>query len=270
MFREFVSNAFRGGVHRWIMVYIVIGMILIFPVYFLGQLGSKAWYQLPANPAHFVNKELIRSDYLVKNDKILKFDEVGTADLLGDQKMLYTFANNQSNKNFGYDPFVYKAQVLDENGKILSETTDSTYILPGEASFISTYSDNPLASDLKIIQLPQSKQVQYNPLTNPLLKKVQLDIRDSSVTELDQSNLNLKASIKNINNFQINKIDLILIIRDSQDGIVGAKNFSFNNLGPGDERSVELPYPKPKDKNALNIDVRYSVNFLDSDNIRVP
>ena len=270
MFREFITNAFRGGVHRWIMVYVVAGLILIFPFYILGQLGSKAWFQLPANPSHFVNRELVRKDYLTKNDGTLKFDEVGVADLLGDQKMLYTFANNQGNKNFGYDPFVYKVQVLDENGKILNESTESTYILPGEATFISTYSDDPAATNLKIIQQPQTKQIQYNPLSNPFLRKVQLDVRDSSVTELDQSNLSLKASIKNTNNLKINKIDIILIIRDSQDGIVGAKNFSFNNLGPGDERAVDLIYPKPKNKNALNIDVRYSVNFLDSQNIQVP
>ncbi len=270
MFREFITNAFRGGVHRWVFVYIVIALILIFPAFLVGQLGSKAWYQLPANPTHFVNKELIRKDYLAKNDGTIKFDEVGVADLLGDQKMLYTFANNQGNKNFGYDPFVYKIQVLDDNGKILNESTESTYILPGEATFISTYSDNPAATNLRITEQPQTKQVQYNPLSNPFLKKVQLDVRDSSVTELDQSNLSLKASIKNTNNLQINKIDVILIVRDSQDGIVGAKNFSFNNLGPGDERAIELPYPKPKDKNALNIDVRYTVNYLDSTNIRLP
>lgn len=270
MFREFLSNTFRGGVHRWIFIYLIVGLILIFPFYLLGQLGSRLWYQLPANPAHFVNKELINKDYLTKNDGSLKFDEVGVSELLGDQKLLYTFANNQGNKNFGYDPFVYKAQVLDENGKILSESTESTYILPGEASFISTYSDNPAAVNLKIIQLPQTKQIQYNPLANPLLKKIQLDVRDSSVTELDQSNLSLKASFKNINKLQINKIDAILIVRDSQDGIVGAKNFSFNNLVPGEERAIDLQYPKPKDKNAISIDVRYSVNYLNKENILAP
>jgi hypothetical protein len=269
MFRQFVSNAFRGGVHRWIFVYIVVGLILILPFYFIGQFASKGWYQLPANPAHFVNKDLVNKNYTTKNDGTIKFDEVGVSELLGEQKLLYTFAINQGNKNFGYDPFVYKAQVLDENGKVLSESTESTYILPNDATFISAYSNDPKASNLKIIQLPDSKQVQYNPLANPLLKKIQLDVRDASVVELDQSNLSLRASIKNINNIQIGKVDVILIIRDSQDGIVGAKNFSFNNLGPNDERDIELEYPKPKDKNAVSLDVRYSVNYLDENNIQV-
>jgi hypothetical protein len=270
MFREFIINTFRGGVHRWIFIYIVVGLALIYPFNLLGQSASKLWFKIPYNPGHFVNTDIIKKDYLVKNDNILKFDEVGTSELLGDQKLLYTYANNQTNKNFGYDPFVYKAQVLDENGKILNESTERTYILPGEASFISAYSEDPNATSLKIIQLPETKQIQYNPIANPLLRKVLLDIRDTTLIDLDQSNLTLKASLKNMENIQIKKIDVVLLIRDSQDGIVGAKSFSFNNLGPLEERSIELIYPKPKDRNATNLDVRYSINYLDPENLRVP
>jgi hypothetical protein len=270
MIREFIVNAFRGGVHRWIFIYIVICLILIFPFYFFGQTASKLWYNIPYNSAHFVNKDLIKKDYMVQNDKTIKFDEVGTSELLGDQKLLYTFANNQSDKSFGYDPFVYKAQILDEDGKILSESTEKTYILPGEATFISAYSEDPTASNLKIIQLPETRQIRYNPVANPLLRKITLDVRDARITDSDQSNLTLKASLKNIENVQIKKIDVVLIVRDSQDGIVGAKKFSFNNLAPQEERSIELIYPKPKNKNAANLDVRYLVNFLDPENIRVP
>jgi hypothetical protein len=270
MFRDFIINAFRGGIHRWIFVYTIIGLILIFPFYILGQSASKLWYNIPFNPVHFVSKDLIKKDYLAKNDSTVKFDEVGMSDLLGNQKLLYTFVNNQNNKNFGYDPFVYKAQVLDEAGKILSESTEKTYILPGEASFISTYSEDPNAANLKIIQLPETKQIKYNPVANPLLHKIILDVRDARIIDLDQSNITLKASLKNVENIQIKKIDVVLIVRDSQDGIVGAKNFSFNNLGPQEERSIELIYPKPKDKNATNLDVRYSINFLDPESIKVP
>jgi hypothetical protein len=270
MFREFIINTFRGGVHRWVFVYIVIGLILIFPFYILGQNASKLWFNVPFNSARFVNKDIINKNYLIQNDNKLKFDDVGLSDLLGDQKLLYTFANNQTNKSFGYDPFVYKAQVLDENGKVLSETTEKTYILPGEATFLSAYSEDSNATNLKIIQLPETKQIKYNPLANPLLRKITLDVRDTRIIELDQSNLTLKASLKNIENIQIKKIDVVLIIRDSQDGIVGAKNFTFNNLSPQEERDIELIYPKPKNKNAASLDVRYSVNFLDPENIKVP
>jgi hypothetical protein len=270
MFREFIINTFRGGVHRWIFIYIVICLILIFPFYLLGQGASKLWYNTSYNSARFVNKEIIKKDYLTKNDNIIKFDEFGTSDLLGNQKLLYTFANNQTSRDFGYDPFVYKAQVLDGNGKILNELIEKTYILPGEASFISAYSEDPNATSLKIIQLPETNQIRYNPLANPLLRKVTLDVRDARIIDLDQSNLTLKASLKNVENIKIKKIDVVLIIRDGEDAIVGAKNFSFNNLGPQEERSIELIYPKPKDKNATNLDVRYSINFLDPESIKIP
>ena len=270
MFREFIVNAFRGGVHRWIFVYIVIALILIFPFYLIGQGVSKLWYNLPYNPAHFVYKEIVKKDYLIKNNGVIKFDEVGSSELLGDQKLLYTFANNQNNKNFGYDPFVYKIQVLDENDKVLSESTEKTYVLPGGASFISAYSQDLTATNLRIIQLPETKEIKYNPVSNPLLRKVLLDVRDAKIIDLDQNSIILKASLKNVENIQLKKIDVVLIVRDSQDGIVGAKNFSFNNLSPQEERSIELIYPKPKDKNAVNLDVRYSVNFLDPENIKVP
>jgi hypothetical protein len=269
MFREFIINTFRGGVHRWIFIYIVVSLALIFPFYLVGQGASKLWYNTPYNSVHFVNKDIINKNYLVKNITNIKFDEVGTSELLGNQKLLYTFANNQANKDFGYDPFVYKAQVMDESGKILSESIEKTYILPGEVTFISTYSEDPTAANLKIIQLPETKQIKYNPVANPLLRKIILDIRDARITDQDQSNLILKASLKNVENIQIKKIDVVLIVRNSQDGIVGAKNFSFNNLGPQEERSIELIYPKPKDKNAVNLDVRYSINYLDPESIKV-
>jgi hypothetical protein len=269
---ESIWEELKAGAKKWVWVSFALTLILYYPIYLLSIQITKFWfYNVPFNPQKYVIKKFVNT----KSDLKANVQTVSSSyvDLVDGRRLVYTFLDNRNNKNLGFDPFVFKKQLLDSKGSSVQDSFDQVYLLPGQTRYIFDYTENTDAVSLAVQRQPESNQVEYNPNANDFLKQPEFDIRENIVEESKDPNeknlLKIKTSIKNPTKFAFKKVDFVMLIRDVNDTVIGVQNYSFNEFLPNEERDIRLTYPKSVDKEASSLDVRYSVNFLDESNIRL-
>jgi hypothetical protein len=269
---EAILSELKAGAKKWVLIAFILVLVLCYPVYLLSIQATKFWfYNIPFNPQRFVNKKIVKT----KTDTKIDVTTVNSnyVDLVDGRRLVYTFLDNRNNPNAGYDPFIFKKQLVNSTGSTVQESFDSVYVLPGQTRYIFDYTDDEEVVSINIQKQNDSIQVEYNPDANEFLKMPEFEIRQSLVEESKNPNekdlLNIKASIKNTTKFRYKKVDFVMLIRDVDDYVIGIQNYSFNEFLPNEEREIKLAYPKTRGKAANSLDVRYSVNFLDSSNIKL-
>jgi hypothetical protein len=267
-----ILDELKAGAKKWVLIGFGIILVLTYPIYLLTIQATKFWfYNVPFNPQKYVNKEFVNPKNLQKAE--VQIVSSSYVDLVDGKRLIYTFLDNHNNKNIGFDPFVFKKQLLNNKGQTVQDSFDKVYLLPGQTQYIFDYTENLDAVSIAIQKQSDSNQVDYNPAANDFLKLPEFDIRQSLVEDSpedgEQNLLRIQASIKNTTKFRYKKVDFIMLIRDTLDTVIGVQSYSFNEFLPDEEREIRLKYPKAIDKTAKSLDVRYSVNFLDSSNIKL-
>lgn len=266
---ETASIYFQGGVRRSILVFLGIGLILLAPSYFLGQLVSTAWSNSDLNPSKIENKQIVNQKLILENN--FSIDRSQLVPLINEETVLYTTINNRSNSVIGYWPFVYRLQVLDNKGTIIQEKIESSYLLPGEVSYIIANPGNNQGTRLVVSPEPESNPVLFNPFGSTLKDRVNIQVRNNSVTEKPNTDLlEIRAILKNVDLVEIKALNILYIIRDSRDRVVGIGKYKIDYLAPGTEKEFFLTYPKPKFRRANRLDIRTFVNYLDKNSVVLP
>jgi hypothetical protein len=265
-FAENLVLELQSGVRKWVLITAILCLFLSYPTYLLStQLANVWFYNLDINPNKFDGKVIVVPKTVEENE--IRLDTSNYVDLSNGKRLIYTFIDNRLNRNLGYFPLYYNKQVIDKNNNVLTQTQETSYLLPGESKYISAYSDNPNAVAITIDKQPNTQTIAYNPNSNPNLKTPDLQIRDKTVLVKDKNTLTLRTSIKNPTNLVIKNVNLAMLVRDAQDSIIGVQDYSFQGLVPNEEREVIVDYPAPKNRTAKSLDVRYSVNYLDPSSI---
>ncbi len=263
---ETASLYFQGGVRRWVVVFALISIILIIPIYYLGRSSSQLFFYLPFNTYGFEKKDLVDSKVIQIND--FRLDRTQFVPLVNNETVLYTTVNNRSNSTIGYWPLVYRVQVLDKDGAILSDNIQSDYLLPGEIKYIVATSSDDLGATLNISTEPGTQSKIFNPATDNLAQRVNVEVRNPLVSEIEGSDdISLSAIIKNNDFVLLRRLDLLYIIRDDRDRVVGIGKFSLDNIEPYEERDFRLNYPKPRFRRPTRLDIRANVNYLDPNSV---
>jgi hypothetical protein len=256
------SLYFQGGVRRSVLIFAGVCLAALAPAYFFGQFTSNilktTWY----NDKNFVIPKSIQIlDYEVSQTQIVP--------LINNQNELYVSVNNKTNQSTGYFPWIYTLKIYDPADQLVSAKTYSSYLLPNEIKYVVTRAEQNKGSRVELVQEPQTTAVQYNPLANSLLKNPNITIRSQNVRDLDNKNLEIFALFKNNDQVRIETVDVLFIIRDTRQSVTGIGQYQFNGFVPGEEREIRLTYPKAKDREAKFLDIRWSVNYLDKNNIRL-
>jgi hypothetical protein len=264
-FLENLSIWFQGGVRRSVIIFIIVSLILLTPIYFIGIVLSSAWYYTPFNPG----KQDTKSYYIPKSipEKSLIISSTQVVELKGGAKELYFSINNKENDQIGYFPFIYDIQVLDEKGAAINQETRETYILPSDIRYITYRSNDGRANKLVITRNTRTVPVFYNPLSKTL-KNPNLEISNQKVNVRTFTDfMSVSFTIKNNDKIKIKKTDLIFIVRDKRDSVVGVGDFVLDNLTSGEQRDVEIPYLQPLEREPSLVEIIPIVNYLDSDNL---
>ena len=257
---ENLSLSLQQGVRRSILIYIAICVVLLTPVFFLGQFLSSAWFKTPINPWRldnsqvFVSKETSIADLEIGRSQVVSLD--------GGEQALYLTVSNKGNSTIGFNPWVYKLQILDKDEVLLSEQEFQGYLLPEEVKFLVASFPDDRATSMRFVQTQDTKKIDYNPLSGPQNPDVQ--ILSQSFEEMDNGKLRLFAQFRNNDQANIEKIDILYIVRDTRQSVVGIGTFSFNGFKSGTTREMVVEYPMPEDRVPRILDVRWSVNYLDS------
>ena len=221
---------------------------------------------LPANPDHIQNKNiyirkiLSENDYSIDRSQLVPLSKGGT--------VLYTTINNRQNQDYGYYPFVYRVQVLDIQNSIIYEKIEQSYLLPGDIKYVVVAPGDDRGVSLRVSTEPDTRTLLYNPQAINLSKRINVEVRNPTVTDGDgEASLVLRATIKNNDIVRLKVVDLMYLIRDNRDRVVGVGQYKLENLQPGEEREFYLTYPKPRYRRATRLDIRTFVNYLDDNNI---
>jgi hypothetical protein len=258
---ENLSLAFQGGVRRGVLVFTGICLVLLAPFYFGGQaaagLYKNTWFD---SENAVIPKKLAENEYEVSETQIVP--------LASGESALYISVSNKLNTGVGYFPWVYTLQVTSKDGTLLDQQKFSSYLLPEEVKYLTLNSADPTAANLKIIEEPETQKVFYNPNANNNQKTPDIQIRNDQVLPgTDPNSLKISAIFKNNTEFNIEKVDVLFLIRDSRQSVVGIGVYNFSGFVARSERIIQLDYPKPRDREARFLDLRWSVNYLDKNTI---
>ncbi len=259
---EHFSLWFQGGIRRGILIFFVVALVLLAPFYFLGQLTSGLYKAVWFDSSNSFNpKQLSIEDYRVSSTQV--------APLANGQNDLYVTIDNKNNPTVGYFPWIYTVQILDKDNVILSQDTIRSYLLPGDVTYVIGKNRDPNGVKLNLIKESGTQPVQYNAESNSILKAPNIEVVGQGFKDspTNKDELNVSAYFKNNDIVTIKSVDVLYIIRDTQQSVVGIGTYNFRGFTPGSEREMQISYPKPKDRVPKFIELRWFVNYLDSNAI---
>ncbi len=129
---------------------------------------------------------------------------------------------------------------------------------------------NDRGSDLRVTTEPRTQAVNFNPESDTLSSRVNIDVRNPLVKETaDGKALELTATLKNTDLVDLYNVDLLYIVRDNQDRVIGIGQLKVQNIFSGEEKNFFVTYPKPLFRRATKLEITPSVSYLDTNNIRL-
>jgi len=256
---ENFSLYFHGGVRRSIIIFSVVVLVLLAPIYFLGKftagLYAKSYLEL--------------NNFAVKSSTDVYDYEIGKtqiANLNNGESILYTSVRNKRNRDVGFYPWNYSIQILDKSGTVLTPKENFTsYLLPDDNRYIVTKAPQG-GVEMKIIEEPGTQKVIYNANANPLLTQPNIAVLTPRITvNKASSTMTVNAVLRNEDKRFVSQVNLVYFVRDTQDSILFAGSSSFNGFAAGTDRDftvANLPLPAKGDPKTLN--VLWSVNYLNN------
>lgn len=262
------SIYFQGGVRRGVIIFSIVCLILLAPLYFLGIFISSVWFSLPINAERFDTTQYFAPKFITENPIGISTTQV--VDLKDGSKELYLTLDNKSNPQIGFYPFVYNLQVLDANGAALSNERRSTYILPGDIAYIVYNSPNGQANRLVLSRDQNSTvPVYYNPQSrrfrNPQLRITNENFQIRTFT----NDMTVRFTIRNEDQVNIGRVNILFTIRDTRESVVGIGDFVVENLRAGEQRDINIPYTQPLQREPRFVNIITQVNYLDADNLKL-
>lgn len=261
-FVERVTIFFKGGVRRSILIFCGICILLLYPTYYLGIFSSglirRTWID---EDLAIVPKTSVQADVLVSDTNIVE--------LVDNQRDLYLTLDNKENPNIGFNPYNYRLRVLDEQGLVVKDETRQSYILPGDIKFVTTRDETGRGVTLDLEVLPTTQAVDYNPIKNPFQILPDVEIINEVYRQIDQDTLEVSALLANRDKFSIGEVEITYILRDRREQITGIGTVFFNGFAPDTTRDFFVEQPIHSELDVQFVDVRWSTNFLDDDNLRL-
>lgn len=253
---ENASLYFQGGVRRNILIIAGVAVVLLAPSYFGGQLISRLYRQVWYDKDNQVNSKVITvNTYDISDTQIVQLSN-GTRDL-------YVAVSNKRNQEIGYSPWNYTVQLLSGNDQIIKQERITSYLLPDDTKYIVVNTDDPTATKIRITEENGTTPVLYNPLS-PLTAKIpNIEIRQQTLQVNPDNSVQIIAQFKNNDIVRVEKINVLYIVRDTRQAVVGIGTLEFSGFLPGTLRDFSLNYPTPSGREPKFIDLRWSVNYLD-------
>lgn len=257
-----LSILFKQGIRRSFIIFAVVCVILLAPFYFIGQFTSRIWNSSNLNPNRINNTTFVIPRTITEQP--LEYSETQIVPLKNGETALYMTISNKLNDEVGFWPFVYTVQVLDNAGAILSQERTRSYLLPDDIKYVVSTSKDPSAVRLNVIREPETKAVFHNKNSPQFVSDPNISI-EAQRLEFPKGSDKLKvfARFKNNGQFNVKSVEVLYIVRDTRQSVVGIGEFSFQGFLAKSERDMNLDYPYPLERTPSIADVRWSINYLD-------
>jgi hypothetical protein len=258
-----IKSYFRGGVKKSIWIVGGISLLMSFPMYYTGNYASKLYKN-----NWFNSKEIVQQ---VANKKIMyRLGTTESSTLSNGLQDLYISVDNKKNTQSGLSPWVYNLQVLDKDNVIIRQDTVRSYLLPGSSTYVIAKDVDPAGVKINIVDDSQTVESPYNPNLGKLFQEPKVIVTTATLSPAENSDeIRVRAVLKNEDLIKISSIDVLYILRDNRQDIVGAGSYKIGGLLPATERELIVDYPKPKDKEAKFVEIRWFTNYLDKNNLSI-
>ena len=260
-----IENAalyFQGGVRRSLLIFSGVIIVLLTPVYFLGQLSATVLKSFWFDDANAINsREIVVNDYTISPTEIVPLSD-GSQDL-------YVSVSNKRNSDVGFYPWIYTLQVLNGDGQTIDQQRVQSFLLPDETKFVVARSSDPDARTIRITEESGTQPVIYNPESPTSVRNPDIEIRQQRLTVIDDNTVRIFAQFKNNDIVRVEQVNVLYIIRDTRQAVVGIGTIQFSGFLPEDLRDFSIDYPTPADREPRFLDLRWNVNYLDENSVRL-
>ena len=260
---ENLSIYFQGGVRRSIIIAAGVSIVLLAPMYFAGKLIANMY----ANSYLELNSFAIKP---VKNIYDYEIGKTNKATVKNGEVILYAAINNKKNIDVGYFPWNYSITVLDDQGNVITpKRTYSSYLLPNDNKYLIV-SGPATAANLQIQEEPGTVKVNYNPNANPLQSIPSVTQEKERVVVEKDGTMTVTGVLRNLDRRRLEQVDVVFLVRNSEEEIVYAGSGSFNGFVQGTDREFNVRnLSLPKDSDPVTVNILWSTNYLNPQNLKI-
>lgn len=172
------------------------------------------------------------------------------------------------NDSIGANQFKFEAALKDSNGVTVATSTNKSFILPVDAKYITilgikTENDAvPVSVEIAI------GEIEWLPLGN--LEKPQLGVYNKKFDKAPMGEgSEAEGLLRNESNYDLNKISIVIVLRDNDGKIVGVNTTEKNVVRVKEQRDFRLSWPYALAGNVQKMEVDVQSNVLDPQNFSV-
>lgn len=254
------------GVRKIIWMYAFLGLLAFFPAYSFGKLA--------ASTTHLSTKAIKINPKITTSPKFRI--EPATALSYGNQRGFYAKISNKvddSVKNIGYFPWVYRYKISDINGVPIAEGTNTSYLLPNADTYVIAPVTNEKGINLAITtDTERSVPVKFDLAQSKLLEIPTVAVTNNPDPTLLSDNpklMNIRFSVSNTSTYHIRTTDCIFLLRNPDGQVIGIGRYTVPDLKKNEVREVIFTYPTPDLGTTVSIEVIPQVNYLDEENLKL-
>jgi len=250
-----VSDRLRTLNRRWWYA-IGIVFVLCFPLYFSLRAAFTAGFVASHKFPAYTQPDETKIPLSLGDVKIF---DLGNGNYSG-----YARIKNSSNLEWGVPNQVYTG-IFSSNGTEIRRVSDTTYILPASTKIIyfSRFTSSTKPTSLSI-QLANSNFLRKpNNISDP---KFTIERNDMQVVN---GQLVINASIRNDSPFTINRVDLPVLVYDSNNNVIAANYTNINDLKYQETRSFQFAWPN-NPSNPIRDEILPEINLFDPNVYALP
>ncbi len=169
------------------------------------------------------------------------------------------------NQNYGSGNIDYKFELYDYNDNLVSEYSETTFILPNQSKYLiktKIKNDNSIYRvNINFIDVQWEKPLDYHPFEFAVQQKEYYFLDDESLG-VSQA----KAVLVNKTNFDFEKIDIDVLLFDSLNNLIAVNNTEIRTLPVNQERDFVVTWFDKIDGQVSFVEIEPETNIFDPDN----
>jgi len=205
-------------------------------------------------------EEIPKAENLKVIEKAIIVEETGKYDALA----MITNPNPQ----FGAERFDYSFNLLDEAGKIITKSSGTSFILPGQTKYILAFNMIPVdAKPEKLdFQINSFEWSRFSEFEEPDIAVYAKEFNLASGGEPGFAKL--KAKMRNQSGFDFRKISAAAVIRNENGSPIAINETNFNDVRANEEREMNFNWnsPFPIDPMSARIEIVPEANVFENSN----
>jgi hypothetical protein len=197
-------------------------------------------------------------------------DVTATQDLQVQEKAFVSDGNNQfdlvanvsnPNNSVGASSFDYTFTLTDQSGKTIATRSGTSYILPADTRYVAelgiSTSDNNVPTSVNF----SISNVTWAKLSNSEKPDFTIFNKKFGPSDTDSSGSSAMGVLRNDSLYDLNSINVVAVLRDGSNSIIGIGTTQLNTVRTKEEREVHFqwPYLSGGDTQSLDIDAQSNV-----------